>query len=143
MEECRWHSGITAKISELCRRLDRADGISDDQWSCIHSKISTKTLLTITSIVTIIILAVVGFLWNGQRVMSNDIAGTETKIIGIVEKVKTEEAKERKELAEKSGEDRKILGEKIEGMKGDIRELTILIKRERISIMRKDGGKID
>lgn len=120
MEECKTHSGVIAKLNELCRRLDRADGISDDQWTIIHQKISTKTLMAITSIVTVIILAVVGFLWSGQGSLSNEFKSTETKILGVVEQNKKE-----------GMEDRRVLSEKIGGIQGDLRELKVLLKQER------------
>jgi hypothetical protein len=121
MEECKSHSGIIAKLNEICRRLDRVDGISDDQWTIIHQKISTKTLLAITTIVLVITLATVGFLWNGQKSLATDIQNVETKILGVVEQNKKE-----------GTEDRKLLSGKVGEIQGDLRELKTLLSKDRV-----------
>lgn len=117
-KDCTAHSGILVKLNEICRRLDRADGISDDQWSCIHQKISTKTLLTITSIVTIIILAVVGFMWNGQRSIASEVKSFEEKMNVMVQQHKIDNQADNKELSLK-----------IDGIKDEIRDLKVFFKK--------------
>jgi hypothetical protein len=118
MEECKAHSGIIAKLNELCRRLDRADDDSGNQWTAINRKVSTKTLLGIATIVTIIVLAVVGFLWTGQRSLSSDLKENQSTILKVVEDNKKEAASERKELSEK-----------ISGMSGDLGILKTFIEK--------------
>lgn len=69
------HSKIESLCEKFCNELIEIKSAEEKQWDIIAKKASTSAVKWGVVIFVMLMLATVGFLWNNQREVKNEIVG--------------------------------------------------------------------